>query len=135
VKTASLTSCLFFIFFFALLGHISQTMKLGASLPNYRTFSLEELKEATNNFDASNLLSEDSNSQVCNSECLNFCYLASAEIEPKHFLFSLFPNLAICYYYGIRCIKESSMMEVLLLLEAQKSGKRSANVPLPTILS
>lgn len=44
--------------------HISQTMKLGASLPNYRTFSLEELKEATNNFDASNLLSEDSNSQM-----------------------------------------------------------------------
>lgn len=44
--------------------YISQTMKLGASLPNYRTFSLEELKEATNNFDASNLLSEDSNSQM-----------------------------------------------------------------------
>lgn len=88
MKTASLTSCLFF---FALLGYISQTMKLGASLPNYRTFSLEELKEATNNFDASNLLSEDSNSQVCNSECLNFCYLASAEIEPNTSFFRYSP--------------------------------------------
>ena len=132
MKTASLTSA---IFFFALLGHISQTMKLGASLPTYRTFSLEELEEATNNFDASNLLGEDSNSQVCISECLNFCYLATAKIEPKYLPFSLFPNLAICYYYGIRCIKESSMMELSLLLEAQKPGKRSANVTSPTISS
>ncbi|CAK7325139.1 unnamed protein product [Dovyalis caffra] len=44
--------------------YISRTMKLGASLPAYRTFSLEELKEATYNFDASNLLVQGSNSQV-----------------------------------------------------------------------
>ncbi|CAN1780611.1 Probable inactive leucine-rich repeat receptor-like protein kinase At3g03770 [Linum perenne] len=45
-------------------GYISQTMKLGAGLPAYRTFALEELKEATNNFSASNLLSEDTHGQV-----------------------------------------------------------------------
>lgn len=39
-------------------------MKLGASLPAYRSFSIEELKEATNNFDASNLMGEGSNGQV-----------------------------------------------------------------------
>ncbi|CAN1298260.1 Probable inactive leucine-rich repeat receptor-like protein kinase At3g03770 [Linum perenne] len=44
--------------------YISQTMKLGAGLPAYRTFALEELKEATNNFSASNLLSEDTHGQV-----------------------------------------------------------------------
>ncbi|XP_015571901.2 probable inactive leucine-rich repeat receptor-like protein kinase At3g03770 isoform X1 [Ricinus communis] len=36
--------------------YISQTMKLGANLPPYRTFALEELKEATQNFDNSHLL-------------------------------------------------------------------------------
>ncbi|CAN0839617.1 Probable inactive leucine-rich repeat receptor-like protein kinase At3g03770 [Linum grandiflorum] len=44
--------------------YISETMKLGAGLRAYRTFALEELKEATNNFNASNLLSEDTHDQV-----------------------------------------------------------------------
>ncbi|KAK0592046.1 hypothetical protein LWI29_012391 [Acer saccharum] len=44
--------------------YISQTMKLGANLPVYRTFALEELKEATNNFDASSLMSEGSHGQM-----------------------------------------------------------------------
>lgn len=47
------------------LGNISQTMKLVAlGLPAYRTFFMEELKEATNNFDESNLI-EGSHGQVC----------------------------------------------------------------------
>ncbi|TXG49223.1 hypothetical protein EZV62_025098 [Acer yangbiense] len=44
--------------------YISQTMKLGANLPVYRTFALEELKEATNNFDASSFMSEGSHGQM-----------------------------------------------------------------------
>ncbi|KAG7016362.1 putative inactive leucine-rich repeat receptor-like protein kinase [Cucurbita argyrosperma subsp. argyrosperma] len=44
--------------------YISQTMKLGTSLPPYRTFSLDELKEATNNFDASTLISESLDGQI-----------------------------------------------------------------------
>ncbi|CAI0410547.1 unnamed protein product [Linum tenue] len=44
--------------------YISQTMKMGAGLPAYRTFALEELKEATNDFNVSNLLIEDTHSQV-----------------------------------------------------------------------
>lgn len=44
--------------------NISQTMKLGAlGLPAYRTFFLEELKEATNNFDESSLI-EGSHGQI-----------------------------------------------------------------------
>ncbi|KAF7836305.1 putative inactive leucine-rich repeat receptor-like protein kinase [Senna tora] len=44
--------------------YISQTMKMGASLPAYKTFALEELKEATNNFDASCFISEGSRGQM-----------------------------------------------------------------------
>ncbi|KAJ7982480.1 Protein kinase [Quillaja saponaria] len=43
---------------------ISQTMKMGSSLPAYKTFALEELKEATNNFDASCLMGEGSHAQI-----------------------------------------------------------------------
>lgn len=45
------TDCCLFIFFS---GYISQAMKLGTQgSPASRVFSLEELKEATNNFDQS----------------------------------------------------------------------------------
>lgn len=46
-------------------GYISQTMKLGAlGLPAYRTFSLEELEYATNNFESSAFMGEGSQGQV-----------------------------------------------------------------------
>ncbi|KAK2638273.1 hypothetical protein Ddye_026068 [Dipteronia dyeriana] len=45
--------------------YISQTMKLGAlGLPAYRTFSLEEVEEATNNFDTSAFMGEGSQGQM-----------------------------------------------------------------------
>ncbi|KAH0981148.1 hypothetical protein GBA52_008325 [Prunus armeniaca] len=44
--------------------YISDTMKLGASLPAYRTFAMEELQEATHNFDDSTLLGEGSHGQI-----------------------------------------------------------------------
>ncbi|XP_073041660.1 probable inactive leucine-rich repeat receptor-like protein kinase At3g03770 [Primulina eburnea] len=45
--------------------YISETMKLGAlGIPPYRTFVLDELKEATNNFNATNIIGEGSNGQV-----------------------------------------------------------------------
>ena len=48
-------------------GYISQTMKLGAlGLPAYRTFSLEELEYATNNFESSAFMGEGSQGQVIN---------------------------------------------------------------------
>ena len=46
-------------------------MKLGAlGLPAYRTFFMEELREATNNFDESSLI-EGSPGQVCHLVLLN----------------------------------------------------------------
>ncbi|KAE9455571.1 hypothetical protein C3L33_12556, partial [Rhododendron williamsianum] len=48
-----------------LTGYISETMKLGAlGLPPYRTFSLEELKEATSNFSSLNFIGEGSQGKV-----------------------------------------------------------------------
>ncbi|CAH8386173.1 unnamed protein product [Eruca vesicaria subsp. sativa] len=45
--------------------YISQTMKLGAlGLPAYRTFSLEELEYATNNFESSAFMGEGSQGQI-----------------------------------------------------------------------
>ena len=37
---------------------------MGASLPAYRTFAFDEIKEATSNFDASCLICEGSHGQV-----------------------------------------------------------------------
>eukprot|EP00268_Persea_americana_P031891 TRINITY_DN3114_c0_g1_i6.p1 TRINITY_DN3114_c0_g1~~TRINITY_DN3114_c0_g1_i6.p1 ORF type:complete len:789 (+),score=134.23 TRINITY_DN3114_c0_g1_i6:1277-3643(+) len=45
--------------------YISQKLRLGAlCLPAYRTFSLEELQEATNNFETSTLMGEGSHGQM-----------------------------------------------------------------------
>ncbi|CDY50661.1 BnaC05g48050D [Brassica napus] len=45
--------------------YISQTMKLGAlGLPAYRTFSLEEIEYATNNFESSAFMGEGSQGQI-----------------------------------------------------------------------
>lgn len=54
------------IFFFGLnSGLISQAAKLGQQgIPTYRLFTVEELKEATNNFDQSAFLGEGSIGKV-----------------------------------------------------------------------
>ncbi|XVE68520.1 hypothetical protein DITRI_Ditri09bG0074700 [Diplodiscus trichospermus] len=44
--------------------YISETMKLGANLPSYRSFALEELKEATNNFSHSSIMGEGSHGEI-----------------------------------------------------------------------
>lgn len=45
--------------------YISQSMKLGPlGIPSYRTFSLEEIEEATNNFDTSTFLGDGSQGQM-----------------------------------------------------------------------
>ncbi|KAF3434342.1 hypothetical protein FNV43_RR25445 [Rhamnella rubrinervis] len=44
--------------------YISETMKIGANLPAYRTFALEELKEATNNFGTSTFMGEGSHGEI-----------------------------------------------------------------------
>lgn len=55
-----------------LTGYLSETRKLGLlEVPSYRTFVLDELREATNNFDISNLIGESSSGQVLCISLLN----------------------------------------------------------------
>jgi hypothetical protein len=62
-------------------GYISQTMKLGAlGLPAYRTFSLEELEEATNNFDTYAFMVEGSQGQVMQICCNNTLHFIQIEL-------------------------------------------------------
>lgn len=57
--------------------YISQGMKLGAlGLPPYRTYSLEEIEEATGNFDTSAFISEGSHGQMYRGQLKNGSLLA-----------------------------------------------------------
>lgn len=60
-------TCNLIMTFGYLKGYVSQTTKLGAlGLPAYRTFSLEELEVATNNFHTTAFMGEGSLGQVSN---------------------------------------------------------------------
>ncbi|KAH9784612.1 putative inactive leucine-rich repeat receptor-like protein kinase [Citrus sinensis] len=70
--------------------YISQTMKLGAlGLPAYRTFSLEELEEATNNFDTSAFMGEGSKGQMYRGRLKNGTFIAISRI---FLIFEYVPN-------------------------------------------
>ena len=56
-------------------------MKLGAlGLPAYRTFSLEELEYATNNFESSAFMGEGSQGQVINSKLSSVSKFCTSEV-------------------------------------------------------
>lgn len=67
--------------------YISQTMKLGAlGLPAYRTFSLEELEEATDNFDTSAFMGEGSQGQMYRGRLKdgNFVAIRCLKMKKSH---------------------------------------------------
>lgn len=52
-------------FTFTTEGYVTQPMKQGAlGVPTYRTFSLKELEDATNNFNTSTFMADGSYAQV-----------------------------------------------------------------------
>ncbi|XP_028800431.1 probable inactive leucine-rich repeat receptor-like protein kinase At3g03770 isoform X2 [Neltuma alba] len=63
--------------------YISQTMKMGTSLPAYRTFALDELKEATNNFDASCFISEGARGQIYKGSLSDGTQIAVRSLKMK----------------------------------------------------
>nr|XP_016481491.1 PREDICTED: probable inactive leucine-rich repeat receptor-like protein kinase At3g03770 [Nicotiana tabacum] len=66
--------------------YVTQAMKLGSlSLPSYRTFSLEELKVATNNFDATTFIGNNSDSQMYRGQLKDGSYIAIRCLKMKQF--------------------------------------------------
>ncbi|XP_054795201.1 probable inactive leucine-rich repeat receptor-like protein kinase At3g03770 isoform X1 [Prosopis cineraria] len=63
--------------------YISQTMKMGASLSAYRTFASDELKEATNNFDASCFISEGACGQIYKGLLSDGTHIAVRSLKMK----------------------------------------------------
>ncbi|XP_059278721.1 probable inactive leucine-rich repeat receptor-like protein kinase At3g03770, partial [Lycium ferocissimum] len=64
--------------------YITQAMKLGAlSLPSYRTFSLEELEVATNNFDTATFMDEISNGQMYRGQMRDGSYVTIRCLKMK----------------------------------------------------
>lgn len=64
-----------FLFIFGVLisGYVSEAAKLGREdLPTCRSYSLEELKEATNNFDNSTFMGENIYGKVISKTCSIF---------------------------------------------------------------
>ncbi|KAE8679005.1 putative inactive leucine-rich repeat receptor-like protein kinase [Hibiscus syriacus] len=65
-------------------GYISQTMKLGAlGLPTYRTFSLEDLEDATNNFDTTAFMGEGSRGKMYRSRLRDGTFVAIRCLKMK----------------------------------------------------
>lgn len=57
--------------------YITQAMKIGShGLPPYRTFSLEELEEATNNFDTSSFMGEGTHGQMYRGQLRDGSFIA-----------------------------------------------------------
>uniref|UniRef100_A0A5B7A3W3 Protein kinase domain-containing protein n=1 Tax=Davidia involucrata TaxID=16924 RepID=A0A5B7A3W3_DAVIN len=64
--------------------YISQSVKLGIlGLPSYRTFSLEELEVATNNFDTSTFMGEGSHGQIYRGQLKNRSLVAIRCLKMK----------------------------------------------------
>ncbi|XP_009797737.1 probable inactive leucine-rich repeat receptor-like protein kinase At3g03770 [Nicotiana sylvestris] len=64
--------------------YVTQAMKLGSlSLPSYRTFSLEELKVATNNFDAATFIGNNSDGQTYRGQLKDGSHIAIRRLKMK----------------------------------------------------
>ncbi|XVF82643.1 hypothetical protein PTKIN_Ptkin16aG0065500 [Pterospermum kingtungense] len=75
--------------------YISETMKLGANLPTYRAFALEELKEATNNFSHSSIIGEGSHGEIYKGKLADGTLVAirSLKMRKKHSLQAYTPHI------------------------------------------
>ncbi|XP_072955862.1 probable inactive leucine-rich repeat receptor-like protein kinase At3g03770 [Typha angustifolia] len=123
--------------------YITQTMKLGAlGVPSYRTFSLEELEGATNNFDASSFMGEGSHGQMYRGRlsdgslvairCLKVKKSQSSQNLSRHIeLISklrhrhLASALGHCFEY---CLDDSTVSRLFLIFEHVSNGTLRSNI-------
>ncbi|CAA2938147.1 probable inactive leucine-rich repeat receptor kinase At3g03770 [Olea europaea subsp. europaea] len=117
--------------------YITRATMLGAlGLPAYRTFSLEELEEATNNFDTSTFISEGSHDQMYRGQLKNGSFVAIRCLKTKssygtqHFMphielmsklrhHHLVSSLGHCFEYYL---DDSSVSRVFLVFEYVPNG-------------
>ncbi|XP_059448692.1 probable inactive leucine-rich repeat receptor-like protein kinase At3g03770 isoform X2 [Corylus avellana] len=116
--------------------YISETMKLGASLPAYRTYALEELKEATKNFEASSLIGESSIGQIYKGKLSDGSLMAirSLKMRKRHSLqtymhrIELISRLRHCHLVSalghcFECYQDdSSVCRIFLIFEFVPNG-------------
>ncbi|KAL2503190.1 putative inactive leucine-rich repeat receptor-like protein kinase [Forsythia ovata] len=117
--------------------YITRATKLGAlGLPAYRTFSLEELEEATNNFDTSTFIGEGSHDQMYRGQLKDGSFVAVRCLKMKrnhstqHFMYHielmsklrhhhLVSSLGHCFEYYL---DDSSVSRVFLVFEYVPNG-------------
>ncbi|KAL0464218.1 UNVERIFIED_CONTAM: putative inactive leucine-rich repeat receptor-like protein kinase [Sesamum latifolium] len=117
--------------------YISETMKLGAlGIPLYRTFVLDELKEATNNFNALNLIGEGSYGQVYKGWLIDGTVVAirSMKVKRRHSIHTythqleLVAKLRYCHLVSAIghcfecCQDDSSVSRIFLVFEYVPNG-------------
>lgn len=117
--------------------YISQTMKSGTlGLPGYRTFSLEELEESTNNFDTSAFMGEGSHGQMYRGLLKDGSYVAirCLKMKKKHgtqnFMHHIelisklrHRNLVSALGHCFECyLDDSSVSRIFLVFEYVPSG-------------
>ncbi|KAL0380088.1 UNVERIFIED_CONTAM: putative inactive leucine-rich repeat receptor-like protein kinase [Sesamum angustifolium] len=118
-------------------GIFSETMKLGAlGIPPYRTFVLDELKEATNNFNALNLIGEGSYGQVYKGWLIDGTVVAirSMKVKKRHSIHTythqleLVAKLRHCHLVSAIghcfecCQDDSSVRRIFLVFEYVPNG-------------
>ncbi|KAK4478830.1 hypothetical protein RD792_014331 [Penstemon davidsonii] len=117
--------------------YITQAMKIGAlGLPSYRTFSLEELEEATNNFDTSSFMGEGSHGQMYRGRLRDGSYVAirCLKLKKNHSTQYFMPHIEMisklrhhhlvsslghCFEYYL---DDSSVSRVFLVFEYVPNG-------------
>ncbi|KAF2306889.1 hypothetical protein GH714_022374 [Hevea brasiliensis] len=117
--------------------YISQTMKLGAlGIPAYRSFSLEELEEATNNFDTATFMGEGSQGQMYKGRLKNGSYVAIRCLKMKrsystqNFMYHIelisklrHRNLVSALGHCFECyLDDSSVSRIFLVFEYVPNG-------------
>ncbi|XP_048137686.1 probable inactive leucine-rich repeat receptor-like protein kinase At3g03770 isoform X3 [Rhodamnia argentea] len=117
--------------------YISQTMKLGAlGLPPYRTFSLEEIEEATGNFDTSAFIGEGSHGQMYKGQLKNGSLVAIKCLKVKksqsiqHFMHHIelisklrHPHVVSALGHCFECYwDDSSVSRIFLVFEYVPNG-------------
>nr|XP_009398994.1 PREDICTED: probable inactive leucine-rich repeat receptor-like protein kinase At3g03770 [Musa acuminata subsp. malaccensis] len=123
--------------------YISQTMKLGAlGIPSYRSFSVEELEAATNNFELSSFMGEGSHGQIYRGRlkdgswvairCLKLKKGQTSQNFNRHIeLISklrhrhLVSALGHCFEYNL---DDSSVSRLFLIFEYVSNGTLRSNI-------